>query len=553
MQACKLIAHISVSAAALAVGLFAQPAAADPRRAPLFTPPACVALIGLDTVAGPAPQGAALPELAGLQVPPLVAMRAAPPRLQPAAPDSFDIAWDLIPADAKALAAALQDWTAAPDPARRAMRAKIASAYAARNFTPFWTDANGWKEGAASAAARLRLAGDDALDLRALTIPAADKRDSAPDSAQELSRDSSPNSAPAAAPGVADELALSEAVATYAVQARGGRLQPERLSHLIGARTSPADPVQAVAEVAGAGYRAGETLQGYNPPHYGYQQLREKLIELRGQHAGLPAPKAQIASAQEGVTDALPATSKAKRRREAVGGASNASVEAEIVANMERWRWLPREMGDDRIEVNIPDFELAVIRGGAVTHRARVIVGKEETPTPIFSDEMVEIIVNPSWYVPQSIIQKEWHGGVGAGYQVSHRNGQMIVRQPPGEKNALGRIKFVFPNDYAVYMHDTPSRGLFSASRRAFSHGCMRVDQPFALAEAVLGGADSGWPEARVKKLIGPSERYINLTKPLPVHVEYFTAYVDEAGRLVQRPDLYGYSARVRKALGLGS
>ena len=143
------------------------------------------------------------------------------------------------------------------------------------------------------------------------------------------------------------------------------------------------------------------------------------------------------------------------------------------------------------------------------------------------------------------------YGGVGAGYQVSYRNGQMVVRQPPGEKNALGRIKFVFPNDYAVYMHDTPSRGLFAQSHRAFSHGCMRVDQPFALASAVLGPG-SGWSEERVKKLVGPSERYINLSRPLPVHIVYFTVYVDDMGRLAQRPDLYGYSARVRKALGLG-
>ncbi|PPD41242.1 MAG: L,D-transpeptidase [Methylocystis sp.] len=528
MQARKHIAHVSVSVAAFAAALFAQPASADPRRAELFAPPAAVALSGLTK----APADASLDPLAWPDAPPVVALSASKLRLQPAEPDSLDLAWALLDDGAKALAANVQNWANAPevrDPARRAMRASVARAYVARGFAPFWIDGSGWKEGAASAMERLRLAGDDALDLRGLTIPAVDNT----------------------APAVADELALTEAVAVYASQARGGRLQPERLSHLIGARTTLADPGQTVTEVAAAGYRAGETLQGFNPPHFGYQQLREKLIELRGQHAGLPAAAEQVASAQEGVTDALPATSKARKRREAVGGASNASVEAEIVANMERWRWLPRDMGDQRIEVNIPDFELALIRNGAVAHRTRVIVGKVETPTPVFSDEMVEIIVNPSWYVPQSIIQKEWHGGVGAGYQVSHRNGQMVVRQPPGEKNALGRVKFVFPNDYAVYMHDTPSRGLFAASHRAFSHGCMRVQEPFALAGAVLG-PESGWSEARVKKLIGPSERYINLTRPLPVHVVYFTAYVDDAGRLVQRPDLYGYSARVRKALGLG-
>ena len=109
----------------------------------------------------------------------------------------------------------------------------------------------------------------------------------------------------------------------------------------------------------------------------------------------------------------------------------------------------------------------------------------------------------------------------------------------------------MFPNDFSVYMHDTPSRGLFSAERRAFSHGCMRVEDPFALAEAVLGPG-SGWSEERVKRLLGNSERYINLKTPLPIHIEYFTAFVDEYGRLQMREDLYGYSARVRRELGLG-
>jgi len=532
MQARVVFARFSFSAAALAAALAVVPAQAGPRRADLFALPAAVALTGLPK----APIGQPMNDLGvEAEAPPLVAVTAAGLRVEPGAPDDLDLAWNLLPETQRALALALEDWTSAPggarDASRRAMRAKLAAAYAARQFEPFWTDANGWREGAASAVSRLRAASEDGLDLRGYALPAAD----------------------AGAPSVADELALSEAVATYAHQARGGRLQPERLSHLIGAKTWLPDPAEAVAQVASAGYRAGETLQDFNPPHYGYQQLREKLAELRGRRAGLPEAQERFAAVEAGAsqTDALPPAKAKRRRMETLGGPSTSALEAEILANMERWRWLPRDMGDERIEVNIPDFELAVIRNNMVAHRARVIVGKEETPTPIFSNAMKEIIVNPSWYVPQSIIQKEWHGGVGAGYQVSYRNGQMVVRQPPGEKNALGRIKFVFPNDYAVYMHDTPSRGLFAQSHRAFSHGCMRVDQPFALAEAVLGPG-SGWSQERVKKLVGPSERYINLSKPLPVHIVYFTAYVDDAGRLVQRPDLYGYSARVRKALGLG-
>jgi L,D-transpeptidase YcbB len=529
---CLSAAALGLSAMALATALGVAPAQAQaqaPWRAELFTPPASVALTGLAR----APAATTLDLLAAIETPPVVEVTAKGLRLAPAAPAEIDFAFALMPEEQRALAVALTDWTRAPDVARdatrRSMREKIAGAYVARQFAPFWIDSKGWRESAASAATRLRAASEDGLDLRAVKIPATD-------------RDAD----------VAGELALSEAVATYAHQARGGRLQPERLSHLIGAKTTLPEPAEAVATVADAGERANETLQGYNPPHFGYQQLREKLAELRGRRAGLSGLD-RVAAVEDGVpqSDALPPAKLKRRRLETLGGASTPHVEAEILANMERWRWLPRELGDDRIEVNIPDFELTLIRHGEVAHRTRVIVGKEQTPTPIFSDEMVEIIVNPSWYVPQSIIQKEWKGGVGAGYQVSYRNGQMVVRQPPGEKNALGRIKFLFPNDYAVYMHDTPSRGLFAQSHRAFSHGCMRVDQPFALAEAVLGPG-SGWSQERVKKLVGDKERYINLSKPLPVHVVYFTAYVDETGRLIQRPDLYGYSARVRKALGLG-
>ncbi|MBM3625471.1 MAG: L,D-transpeptidase, partial [Alphaproteobacteria bacterium] len=380
---------------------------------------------------------------------------------------------------------------------------------------------------------------DDGLDLRAYAAP----------DAGEL------------APTAADELALSEAIAAYALQARGSRVDPESISHLIGAKTALPDPARAVADIAGAGETAGDALHAYNPAHYGYQQLREKLIGLRAQRASAPASDGRYAAAESGAqSDALPIAGRSKRRRAGPAAASTSRVEAEIIANMERWRWLPRDLGEERVEVNIPDFELAVVRNGEVTHRTRVIVGKETTPTPIFSNALQYIIVNPYWNVPPSILKKEMlpkaNGDVAAiaasGFNVSYRGGKLVVRQPPGERNALGRIKFMFPNDFSVYLHDTPSRNLFAASHRAFSHGCMRVDAPFALAEAVLGPG-SGWSENRVRRLIGGSERYINLSKPLPIHIEYFTAYVDEGGRLVLRPDLYGYSARVRTALGLGA
>lgn len=532
--------------AAAAVSAFAAPAVAaqyPPRRAELFDPPPLVALFDVERIPTRAPLDNPAFAVAGAA--PAVVLLDVELRAEPTKPDPLDLAWSLQPEEKRDLALALDAWASSGDaalgPERRRLRAALAAAYADRDLAPFWIENGDWRASARAALARLALAADDGLDLRAYATPDAEK----------------------AAPTAADELALSEAIAAYALQARGARIDPERISRLVGAKTTLPDPALAVAEIAGAGATAGDALQTYNPTHYGYQQLREKLIELRTQRASAPASDGLYAAATGNVTqsDVLPPASKSKRRRAAgLAKASTSRVEAEIIANMERWRWLPRDLGEERVEVNIPDFELAVVRNGEVTHRTRIIVGKEATPTPIFSNALQYIIVNPFWNVPPSILNKEMlpkaNGDVAAiaasGFNVSYRGGKLVVRQPPGERNALGRIKFMFPNDFSVYLHDTPSRNLFAASHRAFSHGCMRVDAPFAFAQAVLGPG-SGWSESRVRRLIGGSERYINLAKPLPIHIEYFTAYVDEGGRIVLRPDLYGYSARVRKALGLGA
>ncbi len=529
-------ARASFLAFAVALGSF--PAASSVCAAPPFRPslavppPALVALSGgsRSPVAEPSSTlFAPVERSAALSIVNSKAIAVAP------AVGGLDVAEALIGEEQRAFAAALDAWTdAAKGLEQRARRRAIAADYARRAYAPLWREGADWRVSAAAAIERLSRARDDGLDLRGLAYPSEAKPS-----------------------GATDELALSEAVVAYATQAAGGRLDPRRLSRLIGAHPSPPEPDAVLATVAAAGPRAGDALQDYNPPHEGYRALRAKLAELRS--AGLPELDRRFAEAAHSVAhDAL---SRAPAH-DALSGAParrpNAQVEAEIIANMERWRWLPRELGESRIEVNIPDFELAVVRDGQVAHRARVIVGKEGTPTPVFSDKMQFIIVNPYWNVPPSILRKEmlpkYGGDLGAiaasGYEVFSRKGQIFVRQKPGQSNALGRIKFMFPNDFSVYLHDTPNHGLFSSAHRALSHGCVRVDQPFRLAEAVLGPG-SGWPEERVRKLVGGTERYISLARPLPIHIEYFTAFVDESGRLQLRGDLYGYSAKVRAALGL--
>ncbi|HEX2137849.1 MAG TPA: L,D-transpeptidase family protein [Microvirga sp.] len=227
---------------------------------------------------------------------------------------------------------------------------------------------------------------------------------------------------------------------------------------------------------------------------------------------------------------------------------------------MERWRWLPAELGERHILVNVPEYRLRIVERGSVVHQTRVIVGKPESPTPIFSDEMEHVIVNPSWTVPPSILRKEFLPALARdpfyaerrGFKVIRRGDGISIQQPPGERNALGFIKFIFPNQHAVYLHDTPNRSLFGAERRAFSHGCVRVDQPFRLAEEVLGRSGS-WDESRLRGLIGRGERHIRLRQPLPVHLTYFTLAVDDDGQLRSFEDLYGFHRKVRAALGLDS
>ena len=167
----------------------------------------------------------------------------------------------------------------------------------------------------------------------------------------------------------------------------------------------------------------------------------------------------------------------------------------QIIANMERWRWMPRDLGKTHIRVNIPEYKVRVTRNNEIVHTERVIVGKNTNKTPVFSDVMETVVFNPYWNIPQSIIWNEMNGRIPNGYEGGYRNNRMWIRQKPGPRNALGRVKFMFPNKHAVYLHDTPKKSLFNKTRRAFSHGCVRVRNPLRLAEAIYG--INGWSKAK--------------------------------------------------------
>ena len=381
--------------------------------------------------------------------------------------------------------------------------------YALGNFKPAWIENGAFNPAAASAIERLRAAAEDGLDPIAYPIPVLGKL-SRPDTDAELAE---------------ADLKLSAAIALYARDARGGRVNPASISKLVTPSLDLPTADATLARVASAGAKAGETLQAYNPRQPGYLALKSRLASLRAGHQ----PEAP--------------TAKGSKRPKATAG------EADLLVNMERWRWLPAELGPDYVFVNVPEFKLRVFRDGALKDETRVIVGKTESPTPTFSGMMEYAVVNPSWYVPPSILKQMLASGRTAGFEVVRRGGQISLRQPPGERNALGFIKFLFPNQHAVYLHDTPNRSLFSATTRAFSHGCVRVDDPFRFADAVL----PDWTEERLKKLIGKGERTLRLPAKLPVHLAYFTAYVDDFGSYRTLNDLYGYDGPMKVALGLAA
>jgi L,D-transpeptidase YcbB len=211
---------------------------------------------------------------------------------------------------------------------------------------------------------------------------------------------------------------------------------------------------------------------------------------------------------------------------------------AQIAANLERRRWLPRTLGTRYIFVNVPAFRLEGYEAGRKTIEMKVIVGAEYEgrATPVFSDSMQYVIFRPYWDVPPGIAEKELiPNGVPSDFVWSTYGGEPHLRQRPGPKNALGLVKLIFPNDFNIYLHDTPNDNLFDKDVRAFSHGCIRVEKPAELAAWALG-----WPLDRVRKAMenGPDDRRVNLPRKIPVYIGYFTTYVRD-GTIWFGNDLY--------------
>lgn len=412
----------------------------------------------------------------------------------------------------------------------------------------------------------------------------------------------------AAGPTKANELdvLLTDAVMRYASDLRIGRVDPITADHLWQHSRQTFDAAAFAAQLALADDSLA-LLADLPPPHEGYRRLRDALAALRVRQAagGWPSvPAVGKDSIKHGMSDERipfirkrlavtgeftgtdmdspildPELSEAVKRFQSthgqdpdgVVGHGTAAAMAEtvdqridqVVASMERWRWMPRQLEPNHVFVNIGGQYLQLITDGTVALQTRVVVGKPTNQTVAFRAAITSITLNPPWNVPDSIATKEilpllkrnpgylaanrlqivgdnsesdgagidWHGYSRFPYQ---------LRQTPGTGNSLGVLKFNMPNGNDIYLHDTPSKGLFMRARRAFSHGCVRVQDPLRLA-ATLIGKDDFTPEKIKQRIADGQTRTVPLAKPLPIYLFYFTAWVDSDGTLQMHDDIYGY------------
>jgi murein L,D-transpeptidase YcbB/YkuD len=355
--------------------------------------------------------------------------------------------------------------------------------------------------------------------------------------------------------------------------------------------------------------QVARTFDDLTPHHAQYTGLRDALvkyreIEQRGgwpavprdlklkpgqQHAAVPIVARRLAATGDYTgmpndkdttygTDLQEAVKRFQRRHglEPDGAISAATVAQlnvpvaqriqQLMLNLERWRWLPADLGERHILVNIPEYRLEVWDHGKVPLSMRVVVGKKDTPTPIFNDEMTHVVFAPYWNVPPDIVKKETvpHALRDSAFlerthmEVLDKSGNTVdpasidlenvaayrFRQRPGSSNSLGLVKFMFPNQFNVYLHDTPADSLFARATRSFSHGCVRLEQPDKLARYVLGDQPAWTPERIDQVMHGGQETTVKLAHSLPVYLGYWTARISADGILQFRDDLYGIDAR---------
>ena len=466
----------------------------------------------------------------------------------------------------------------------KAERAAVQSFYQGRSFAPLWLDKGVENARAKSAMARLNGADADGLEAKDYRTPKF----------AELSADALAEA----------DLKLTQTVLAFARHLQAGRFPYNKVSsNNIQLPQAPPDPATVLAKMVEAA-DAGKALDEYSPPHEAYLRLKAKLAEMRAKSAspqhdiaegpllklnakspmqdprvpslrerlGVPgeasdsAYDATLAAAVRKFQQAneLPATGNLDPRtiKELNGPVKDKQIDL-VIANMERWRWYPRDLGPNHVIVNQPDFTLKVIHDGTQIWTTKVVIG-DTSPgkqTPLLSETMRSITVNPTWNVPPSIVNSEYIPAMQRdpwalqrmGLLVSYNSdGSIHISQPPGGPNVLGRLRFNLPNRFLVYQHDTNEKFMFASDVRTFSHGCMRIQDPAKYAEVLLNLArpSEHWTVDRVTRLYSGGEQDIALPPAaIWVHVTYQSAFVDDSGKLQVRRDVYGLDNRTLAAV----
>jgi murein L,D-transpeptidase YcbB/YkuD len=472
---------------------------------------------------------------------------------------------------------------------RKNERSAVEAFYRGRDFAPLWTTGADANANAKAAIDYLAHVDRDGLDPTDYPVP---DFKSAGDPA-----------------GQADaELKLTAAVLTYARHALTGRIAWSRVSADIFYDTPKPDAAEVLKTLAGSSDMTA-TLDGFEPQFPAYQKLKKALADVRAGKLDEKKPEQKARPVvripegkilRSGMKDERVI---ALRKRLEIGGDSpvyddavrdavkafqtGADLTADgnlgpntvralngehpsesaakigdpvdtIIVNLDRWRWLPRDLGKVHVIVNIPDYRLTLYKDESVYWTTKIVVGQPGKPTPLITAQMKFITVNPTWNVPPSIIENEYLPALQEDPQALDRIGLKVTQdpdgtvhifQPPGAANALGRIRFNFPNKFLVYQHDTPDKYLFARDKRAYSHGCMRVQDPLVYAEKLLSLVlpEEHYTTAKIERMFGGSEININFpaSKFIPVHLTYQTAFVDTDGKLQLRADVYGRDARM--------
>ena len=341
-----------------------------------------------------------------------------------------------------------------------------------------------------------------------------------------------------------NEIKLDLAILKYARFARGGRTDPAKLSKLYGMTPTLRDPKAVMTEIAAAD-APDAYLRLLHPKHEQFHLLHQALV---------------------------------KARAESEAGAKSANTQ-KIIVNMERWRWMPENLSSLYVWLNIPSYIVHVVKDGKTIYTDKIVVGELKYATPVFSADLKSIVFNPEWTVPPTIVRENLLPNLRGGGGLFSRNtaildqhelkvkyngrlvdagsidwnnvnmGAISFVQAPGPNNVLGKVKFVYPNPYSVYMHDTIKVGLFDKEERSEGHNCPRVGNPGKIAAVVLA-ADQNMPQADVDKLLSTGyNSSINITHHVPVHTSYFTAMIDDQGKVETFADIYKLDPAVAAAI----